>query len=146
MLRTQYLLNKENYIHLNLQLKIFTRAIIHKEVQQQTAIIVLDQKLETLNSQIQDQQKEEPYQQQKQIQVGGAISAQNPQSVLIRDCQFIQNQAILMNDQQTQSSLKGSGGAIYYTCNQDIQNCLMKFEEHNNMVMILLALHKNQDL
>ncbi|CDW74167.1 UNKNOWN [Stylonychia lemnae] len=60
-------------------------------------------------------------------QVGGAIMTENAQSILVMDSQFIWNKAINIKEQQTQVSSSGSGGAIYYTCDNNILNCKLTF-------------------
>ncbi|CDW73329.1 UNKNOWN [Stylonychia lemnae] len=64
-------------------------------------------------------------------QEGGAIMTENAQSVLLMDNQFIWNKAMIIKDQLIQVSEAGSGGAIYYTCNDDILNCKLTFDGVN---------------
>ncbi|CDW87730.1 UNKNOWN [Stylonychia lemnae] len=64
-------------------------------------------------------------------EIGGAINADNPQSLKIINSTFIKNKAIIDNQSQFQIQNKGSGGAIYYTCNNQLLNCKMKLEDKN---------------
>ncbi|CDW75877.1 UNKNOWN [Stylonychia lemnae] len=55
-------------------------------------------------------------------EIGGAINADNPQSLKIINSTFINNKAKVDQDSQFQIKNKGSGGAIYYTCNAQLLN------------------------
>ncbi|CDW87963.1 UNKNOWN [Stylonychia lemnae] len=64
-------------------------------------------------------------------QRGGAIMIQNSQSTVLVNNQFLENKALIIKDQSTQEQNQGAGGAIYYTCDEQILNCLLKFDGVN---------------
>ncbi|CDW90477.1 UNKNOWN [Stylonychia lemnae] len=64
-------------------------------------------------------------------QIGGAIYAENAQSIKIINSTFSQNQAKIEQYSIILLVNKGSGGAIYYTCNSQQLNCKIKFEGFN---------------
>ncbi|CDW82324.1 UNKNOWN [Stylonychia lemnae] len=64
-------------------------------------------------------------------EIGGAINADNPQSLKIINSTFNQNKANIQKGRNLQIQNRGSGGAIYYTCNSQLLNCIMKFEGVN---------------
>ncbi|CDW84499.1 UNKNOWN [Stylonychia lemnae] len=64
-------------------------------------------------------------------QIGGAIYAENAQSVKIVNSTFSENKALIVKNSLLQITNKGSGGAVYYTCNSQQLNCKMKFEGFN---------------
>ncbi|CDW78819.1 UNKNOWN [Stylonychia lemnae] len=64
-------------------------------------------------------------------ETGGAIYATNPESLIISDCQFLANKALFIQELSNQFQNYGSGGAVYYTCNQYYLNCLLKLEGVN---------------
>ncbi|CDW91246.1 UNKNOWN [Stylonychia lemnae] len=64
-------------------------------------------------------------------EIGGAIYISNPESMIILNSQFIQNQAIQITDLTNQVLNYGQGGAIYYTCNYYQLDCFLKFEGIN---------------
>ncbi|CDW76199.1 UNKNOWN [Stylonychia lemnae] len=63
--------------------------------------------------------------------MGGAIYAENAQSVKIVNSTFSQNKALIEQNSLLQIANQGTGGAIYYTCNSQQLNCKMKFEGFN---------------
>ncbi|CDW71075.1 UNKNOWN [Stylonychia lemnae] len=64
-------------------------------------------------------------------ETGGAIYATNPESLIISASQFLGNKALYIKELSNQFQNYGSGGAIYYTCNQYYLNCLLKLEGEN---------------
>ena len=62
--------------------------------------------------------------------IGGALHFDNPQNVYISNCIFQKNRA----ENSTKIAIKdmsGSGGGIYYTCNQDYLNCRLELANTN---------------
>ncbi|CDW86080.1 UNKNOWN [Stylonychia lemnae] len=53
---------------------------------------------------------------------GGAIYMDNLQILFLDNCTFINNQALTIDDSNYKSQ-NGSGGAIYYDCNQQLLKC-----------------------
>ncbi|CDW74982.1 UNKNOWN [Stylonychia lemnae] len=62
--------------------------------------------------------------------LGGAIFANNPQSLIITSSIFQSNKAYL--NAKSKLEYQGSGGAIFYTCNSDTLNCQLQFAGTNN--------------
>ncbi|CDW77437.1 UNKNOWN [Stylonychia lemnae] len=63
---------------------------------------------------------------------GGALMLDNIESIIIKNTQFIGNQAKSITQYQSHSVDPATGGAIYYSCNEEILNCRLKFEGINN--------------
>ncbi|CDW81492.1 UNKNOWN [Stylonychia lemnae] len=62
---------------------------------------------------------------------GGALMLDNSQSVFIQNSQFIGNNAKVIPEYQIHAVDEASGGAIYYTCNDEILNCILTFDGIN---------------
>ncbi|CDW74791.1 UNKNOWN [Stylonychia lemnae] len=56
---------------------------------------------------------------------GGAIYFDNPQYVLIQESLFKSNSVMYLST-ATNLEISGAGGAIYYTCNEQILNCYLE--------------------
>ncbi|CDW85824.1 UNKNOWN [Stylonychia lemnae] len=68
---------------------------------------------------------------------GGALMLDNAQSVFIQNSKFIGNTAKVIPEYQIHAADLASGGAIYYSCNAEILNCILIFDgvnifKHNN--------------
>lgn len=56
---------------------------------------------------------------------GGAIYAENPQYLTIRNTVFNKNY-VFYSDSASNTLIAGSGGSIYYTCDSTTQNCIVQ--------------------
>jgi hypothetical protein len=72
---------------------------------------------------------------------GGAIYIDNPQSMTVSNCTFRNNSAILPNAKQGSYLTAGQGGAIYYLCDNVIQNCKLRV---TNRTVFLYNFAKSQ--
>eukprot|EP00347_Sterkiella_histriomuscorum_P001991 403369895 len=64
--------------------------------------------------------------------LGGALYLNNPQNLIISNCTFNNNKATTSTDSSLQE-LSGSGGAIYYTCNQAYLNCKVQITQNTSL-------------
>eukprot|EP00347_Sterkiella_histriomuscorum_P016286 403353768 len=71
------------------------------------------------------------YIEQAQVNIRGALYLNNPEQLEISNCTFLNNAAISTALQNKIRSLDGSGGALYFTCNQNKQNCRLTITSDN---------------
>ncbi|CDW72226.1 UNKNOWN [Stylonychia lemnae] len=69
-----------------------------------------------------------------QAQVGGAIYIENQQILTILSSKFINNQALNSVNQNNQQKNQGSGGSIYHSCEAITLNCQLIFNGSNQFL------------